>query len=351
MKRSSLAMVALLTWPALAQERVPELPFTSVPDYPTLPDGMNFGEVPGVAVNSRGHVFVFSRSNSATGPAFGAGGGATLRVRSKRRVRPRNRQGAVRLVLRAQRPHRSQRQHLGHRQRFEHGRQVQPEGRVVWVFGRKEEAADGAEPLEHRRPAAASGRRHVPSAHRRGVGLTGQHLHHRRLHQLARRQVRQERRLGEVMGHKGSGPGQFDMPHAIAIDRKTTSTWATAATVASRCSTPTANSCACSRSTCRRPPLAPVNGPTPTGAALTRAIGAPNSMCITPGRPSAVRRRVHVPGPYFQAIAGRQGARRHRPGGAKPGQFSGAHALACPSESEIYVGETSNWRVQKLLLQ
>jgi hypothetical protein len=33
---------------------------------------MNFGEVPGVAVNSNGHVFVFSRSNSANGPAFGA---------------------------------------------------------------------------------------------------------------------------------------------------------------------------------------------------------------------------------------------------------------------------------------
>jgi len=50
---------------------VPELRFTSVPDYPTLPDGMNFGEVAGVAVSTRGHVFVFSRSNSATGPAFG----------------------------------------------------------------------------------------------------------------------------------------------------------------------------------------------------------------------------------------------------------------------------------------
>jgi hypothetical protein len=72
MKRYSLAIVALLAWPALAQQRVPELRFTSVPDYPTLPDGMNFGEVPGVAVNSRGHVFVFTRSNSATGPAFGA---------------------------------------------------------------------------------------------------------------------------------------------------------------------------------------------------------------------------------------------------------------------------------------
>ena len=29
------------------------------------------------------------------------------------------------------------------------------------------------------------------------------------------------------------------------------------------------------------------------------------------------------------------------------GQFSGAHALACPTERELYVTETSNWRVQK----
>jgi hypothetical protein len=31
-------------------------------------------------------------------------------------------------------------------------------------------------------------------------------------------------------------------------------------------------------------------------------------------------------------------------------QFSGAHAIACPSENEVYVAETSNWRVQKLIL-
>ena len=36
--------------------------------------------------------------------------------------------------------------------------------------------------------------------------------------------------------------------------------------------------------------------------------------------------------------------------GRNLGQFSGAHALACPSEHEIYAAETSNWRVQKLLL-
>ena len=50
----------------------PEIPFDSVPDFLKLPEGMNFGEVPGVAVNSKGHVFVFTRSNSAYGPAYGA---------------------------------------------------------------------------------------------------------------------------------------------------------------------------------------------------------------------------------------------------------------------------------------
>src|SRR5215471_21085151 len=65
-----LACLALLATPAMAQQSVPEIAFDSVPGYPNLPKGMNFGEVPGVAVNSKGHVFVFTRSNSASGPAY-----------------------------------------------------------------------------------------------------------------------------------------------------------------------------------------------------------------------------------------------------------------------------------------
>src|ERR1700735_5420849 len=61
---------ALLVSPLFAQENVPELAFDSIPDFFKLPPGMNFGEVPGVAVNSKGHVFVFTRSNSANGPAY-----------------------------------------------------------------------------------------------------------------------------------------------------------------------------------------------------------------------------------------------------------------------------------------
>src|SRR6516164_9757493 len=72
MNRMNLCIVALLVLgsvPASAQT-VPEIEFDSVADFLKLPPGMNFGEVPGVAVNSKGHVFVFTRSNSAGGPAY-----------------------------------------------------------------------------------------------------------------------------------------------------------------------------------------------------------------------------------------------------------------------------------------
>ena len=64
--------------PLFAQQTVPEIRFDSVPDYPKLPPGINFGEVPGVAVNSKGHVFVFTRSNTAGGPAYGPAAGQLL---------------------------------------------------------------------------------------------------------------------------------------------------------------------------------------------------------------------------------------------------------------------------------
>ena len=70
-----LATIGSLVGHAQAPARpvaVPEIPFDSVPDFLKLPAGFNFGEVPGVAVDSKGNVYVFSRSGSASGPAFGA---------------------------------------------------------------------------------------------------------------------------------------------------------------------------------------------------------------------------------------------------------------------------------------
>src|SRR5579864_1114633 len=74
MKTCLFALFALLLAPfAYSQQTsAPEIKFKSVPDFFKLPAGMNFGEVPGVAVDSKGNIYVFSRSNSATGPAYAA---------------------------------------------------------------------------------------------------------------------------------------------------------------------------------------------------------------------------------------------------------------------------------------
>ncbi|HYK49986.1 MAG TPA: 6-bladed beta-propeller, partial [Terriglobales bacterium] len=51
--------------------RVPEIAYRSVPGFLKLPPDLYLAEVAGVAVNSKGHVFVFSRGNT-TGPAYAA---------------------------------------------------------------------------------------------------------------------------------------------------------------------------------------------------------------------------------------------------------------------------------------
>jgi hypothetical protein len=89
-----------------------------------------------------------------------------------------------------------------------------------------------------------------------------------------------------------------------------------------------------------------------TSEVIKQSIGAPNSLCIPPDNPDVMfLGESTFPGRIFKitldgkvlGVIGRSGR--------KLGEFAGAHALACPSEHLIYVGETSNWRVQKLILQ
>src|SRR5665213_1955327 len=75
----TLALLLLGTAPLLAQPApiinpqqtsAPEIPFDAV-EFGQLPSNLFLGEASRVAVNSKGHVFVYSRGNS-TGPAYGA---------------------------------------------------------------------------------------------------------------------------------------------------------------------------------------------------------------------------------------------------------------------------------------
>ena len=80
MRRAILVLVFGLSLCGAGQlfaQQPPEIRYTSVPDFLKLPRDIYLGEVAGVAVNSKGHVFVFSRANS-TGPAFGATGAQLL---------------------------------------------------------------------------------------------------------------------------------------------------------------------------------------------------------------------------------------------------------------------------------
>ena len=91
-----------------------------------------------------------------------------------------------------------------------------PGGRVIWVFGRRKESADDdTKPWEHVNPPLPP----IDGLFRQPTDVAWdqrQHLHHRRLHQFARREIRQERQLGEVLGRAGNGPGPVPPP---AFDR------------------------------------------------------------------------------------------------------------------------------------
>src|SRR5438132_1495693 len=140
-----IALVLLLTPAFYAQQSVPEIPFDSVPNFLKLPAELHLGEASGVAVNSKGHVFVFSRGNT-TGPAYAATASQIVEF------------GADGKYIR-EIGHNLYAWSFAHTVRVDKDDNIwavdkgsdmivkfNPEGRVVMVFGRKKEASDdGAE--------------------------------------------------------------------------------------------------------------------------------------------------------------------------------------------------------------
>ncbi len=353
-----LAFIALLlagtaAVPAGGQAgAVPEIPFESVADFLRLPEGVSFGEVPGVAVDSKGRVFVFSRSGSASGPAYGATAAQLLLFGPDGRFLKeigRDLYGWA----------------FAHSVRIDRNDNIwaidkgsdmvirmTPEGRVVWVFGRRQESADEARPWEHVTPPLPpqDGRFRQPT----DVAWDSQGNIYITDGYVNSRVAKYDRNGDWVMswGEPGTGPGQFRLPHAIVIDRRDN------IYVGDR-----GNQRVQVFDTSGRylrewrvsvPPdyaTRAVNGPTPRPGDMT-GVGAPNSLCITPGPEQVIFLGESTwPGRVFKVsldgtvlgVIGKSGRNLK--------QFSGVHAIACPSEREIYVAETSNWRVQKLLLQ
>ena len=250
MRQIAFALI-LTSTAALAQQQpspqtAPTIPFDSVPDFLKLPPDVYLGEAAGVAVNSKGHVFVFSRGNNERSGLW------RRRRRNCSNSTPTAiscaRSAAISTPGRSPIPCASTRTTISGPSTRARTWSIKfnPEGRVVMVFGRKQEASDeAAEPLEASEPAAAAGRRHVPPGDRRGLGpepatstsATATSI------RASPRSIKDGNWI-KSWGELGTGPGQFNTPHSIASRRRrTTSMSATAATAASRCSTATAISC------------------------------------------------------------------------------------------------------------
>jgi hypothetical protein len=348
----ALCFGGLRIMPAQAQQSVPQIQFDSVPDYPTLPAGMNFGEVSGVAVNSKGHVFVFTRSNTANGPAYAPAAGQLFEFGPKGEYIREIGKG----LYAWSEAHTVRIDKDDNIWAIDKGSDMvikfNQAGRVVWVFGRRQESADDAKPLGHPDPPlpAIDGLFRQPTDvtwdSEGNIYITDGYINSR---------VAKYDKNGDWVkswGEKGTAPGQFRLPHTIVADRNNNLYVGDRSN--RRIQVFDTDGKFLRMFTIDVPPVPgthSVSGNTPTGERLAEVSGAPNSICITPG-PNQVLfvGETTFPGRIFKVsldgkvlgVIGRSGRNL--------GQFSGAHQLACPSEHEVYAAETTNWRVQKLIL-
>ena len=375
MRRVLLAAVVLgLTMtPAFAQS-IPELPFESVPNPLKLPNDIHFGEIAGVAVNSRGHVFVFSRGNS-TGPSYMAtasqllefdANGTFVREIGKNlnawsyahavRVDPQDNIWVVdkgsNMILR-----------------------FTPEGHVDWVFGRKGEASHLIVPPDYQTVMARL-------LDRAGVDIDIPENNNPRwpvpVHQDNRfnqptdvawdssgnsyfsdgyinSRVGKANARGEWVGSwgsLGSGPGQFDTPHGIAVSPQDEIYVADRGNRRIQVFDPEGTYL---REFTIDIPVDMTRGKivygreTPNATTGSLAPGAPDALCMTPGPNPVLFIGDLYPSRIYKVSLDEKVLGVYGQPGRNLGEFGWIHAIACPSEDEIWVAELINWRVQKLV--
>jgi hypothetical protein len=304
---------------AKAQD-VPEIPFESAPDFLKLPPNLYLGEGIGVATNSKGHIFVYTRSQATRLFEFDAKGNYLREIGEGLygfafahavRVDPQDNIWAV-----------------------DEGTNMvtkfNPEGRVLMVLGRRPEPGEAApaapEPYTFNRPTDvawdAAGNIFVSD----GYGNS--------------RVVKYDKngRFIASVGSKGSATGQLNLPHTVATDAK-------------------GNVYVGDRSNSR----IEVFDNDLTFKAVYDQVGAPWAVCITPGPHQYLYSSNSTPDSNNSLISAVTGEiykmeldgtilGKFGHAGKKLGEFSTVHEIDCRNENELLVSEIVSWRVQKLTL-
>jgi hypothetical protein len=356
MKRCTLLLILATACSLLAQQtKVPEIPFRSVPGFLKMPPDLYLGEVAGVAVNSKGHLFVFSRG-STTGPAYGAAAAQLLEFSADGKF--------VREI-----GHNLYAWSFAHSVRIDKDDNIwvadkgsdmvikfDPEGRVLMVFGRKLEASDeGTEPLKHPKPPLPP----VDGLFRQVTDMAWDSAGNTYISDgYVNSRVAKVDKNGNWIkswGEPGDQPGQFNTPHSIAVDAQNN------IYVADRgnrriqvfdgegkflrqivIDVPFDNE---ARSLIGNKPKLPIVGN------QAMAPGAPWAICITPPPNQVLFSSDGYPGRIYKLTLDGKVLGVLGESGKQLKQFGWIHEIACPSENELFVGELLNWRVQKLILE
>jgi hypothetical protein len=351
---SGLMLVAALAGAPAFGQAVPQIAFDSVPDAIKLPKDLYLGEVSGVAVNSRGHIFVFSRGNTR-GPAYAAAAAQLLEFDANGnflREIGKNLYGWS----------------FAHAVRVDRADNIwvtdkgsdlvikfSPEGKVLMVIGRKQEASDeDTAPVKHPNPPAPAedGRfRQVTDVTWDAAGdifISDGYINSR----VAK--VDKDGNWLTSWGNRGSKPGEFNTPHSIAADAQ--DNIYVADRFNRRIQVFDSNGRFLRAMTIDVPfdrATRPVigNALNPDATSGTFAPGAPWALCITPPPHQVLYAADAYPGRiYKMTLDGKVLGTIGGPG-RQLKQFGWVHEIACPDENTLFVAELLNWRVQKLLLR
>jgi NHL repeat len=351
MKRLLLSLLLLFSPVAVCgQTPVPEIKVDANVDFLKPPPDLHFGEVSGVAVNSKRHIFVFSRG-STTGPAYGATAAQLLEFDATGKF---IREIGKNLYAWS----------YAHTVRIDKDDNIwavdkgsdmvvrfNPEGRVTMVFGRKKEASDEAVPWTRVTPPrpAVDGLFRQPTDvtwdTEGNIFISDGYINSR---------VAKFDKYGmwvKQWGDRGTKPGEFNTPHSIAADAKGNIYVADRGNRRIQVFDPNGTFIrAITIDVPFDPATRPAQGNMPSPEAAAAQNGAPWAICITPGPNQVLYSSDAYPGRIYKLTLDGKLLGVIGKSGKQPKQFGWIHEIACPSENELYVAELLNWRVQKLTL-
>ena len=343
---------------AVAQSSVPEISFDSVADPLKFPSNISLGEAAGVATNSKGDVFVYTRTGHPTisiGTArpFAHGGSRLFQFDKTGKFIREIGQDSYGFLVAQQVRIDPQDNIWVVDQMSSMVIKFDPNGQVALLLGRKSESErlpQAAGPPG--RGPGAPGAAPVGRGGRGGLPGAGQQSDvFQRPTDVAwdaagniyvadgygNSRVAKFDKNGKFVkswGSRGSENGQFNVAHGIVIDAQGNVYVAD-----------TGN---------KRIQVFDGDGNFKTQISN---IGSPAAICITPGARQVLYssnsnppENIDADGEIYKLELSGKIVGKFGKAGKLPKEFGTVNAISCRSDNELYVGEIGNWRVQKLTL-